>query len=77
MFNGNLIHVLEDWGPHSNPWLLSHLHDEPIIAQIFINVHTNGEANGIDFSVNSLPSSDLSGLRDAIATGSGSLICHE
>lgn len=56
-------------GPYSNTWLLFHLYDETIKAQMFNNIHVNGEANEIDFSLNSLLFSDLSGLRDVAATG--------
>lgn len=73
MFNENLIDVLEKRRPHSNIWLLSHLYDETIITEMLINIHTNGKANEIDFSVNGFIFSDLSGLRDVAATG----ICYK
>ena len=73
MFNENLIDVSEKRGPHSNIWLLPHLYDETIITQMLNNIHTNGEVNEVDFSVNGLIFSDLSGLRDVAAMG----ICYE
>lgn len=54
MFNDNLMDDSENRGPHSNIWLLFHLYDETSITQMLNNIHTNGEANEIDFSVNGL-----------------------
>lgn len=77
MFKENVIDILEERVPHSNTRLLSYMCDENVITQMFNNIHTNGEVNEIDVSVNSLVFSDLSGLKDAAATGICSFICYE